>query len=71
MINGNLANVISNGKLLQENIEFTVRQLIDNQLNMFGVALKNKLINMTVDIDDEINKSSFVGDEGKFFSLNF
>jgi CheY-like chemotaxis protein/nitrogen-specific signal transduction histidine kinase len=56
---------IDAGKIELENIEFTVRQLIDNQLNMFGVALKNKLINMTVDIDDEINKSSFVGDEGR------
>jgi hypothetical protein len=35
---------------------------------MFSVSLKNKAIDMTVDIDEEIGKSSFIGDEGKRIS---
>jgi len=38
---------------------------------MFGVSLKNKIITMTVEIDEEVDRSSFVGDEGTFKSLFF
>jgi len=53
------------GKVELERTQFTIRQFVNRQLDIFSISLKNKSLKLNVDIDEKIEQIVFVGDEGR------
>lgn len=53
------------GKVELEKTEFTIRQFVNRQLDIFSISLKNKSLKLNVEIDEKIDHTVFAGDEGR------
>ncbi len=53
------------GKVELEKTEFTIRQFVNRQLDIFSISLKNKSLKLNIEIDEKIDHTIFEGDEGR------